>query len=212
MLSRISTGRNPPTRRERNPKPGTESKNQSSRSARRMSAIPARQPCAAAVTAKRPLTGWRGETVSAQTVVSAPAAVGGLTCTVGDFRRGRRRDAARHRPGPLREVSLSDPSCPKPCGTRPENNPTRWWPTCSTRPLRATWRPDRPVPYGSRSTSRATPSPADYTAEVAVKARRRRNARTLAPDVTGRTLPAPRSGPTTSTCGSTRRPWPAPKA
>ena len=44
---------------------------------------PRATPCAAAVTDQTTLTGWRGEKVSAQAVISAPAAVGGLTCTVG---------------------------------------------------------------------------------------------------------------------------------
>ena len=44
---------------------------------------PRATPCAAAVTDQTTLTGWRGEKVSAQAVISAPAAVGGLTCTEG---------------------------------------------------------------------------------------------------------------------------------
>ena len=39
---------------------------------------PRATPCAAAVTDQTTLTGWRGEKVSAQAVISAPAAVGGL--------------------------------------------------------------------------------------------------------------------------------------
>ena len=38
---------------------------------------PRATPCAAAVTDQTTLTGWRGEKVSAQAVISAPAAVGG---------------------------------------------------------------------------------------------------------------------------------------
>ena len=85
---------------------------------------PRATPCAAAVTDQTTLTGWRGEKVSAQAVISAPAAVGGLTCTVGDFVA----DNGAKLPGIARarfvKYVVSDRFLTdQPCGARPENNP-----------------------------------------------------------------------------------------
>ena len=73
---------------------------------------------------KPTLTGWRGEKVSAQAVISAPAAVGGLTCTVDDFVA----DNGAKLPGIARarfvKYVVSDRFLTdQPCGARPENNP-----------------------------------------------------------------------------------------
>ena len=96
---------------------------------------------------------------------------------------GRRHPAVRYRPGPLREISAQR-SLPArgPLRHTPREQPDPcWWPTCSTRPRRATWRPARPAPYGSRSRSRAMPPPATTPPRWRSKARGFPKARTLAP-------------------------------
>ena len=94
---------------------------------------PRATPCAAAVTDQTTLTGWRGEKVSAQAVISAPAAVGGLTCTVGDF---------------VADNGAKLPGNPAAHGRRTTRRTSKR--TCSTRRLHATCPPGRPVPSGSR--------------------------------------------------------------
>lgn len=153
---------------------------------------PRATPCAAAVTDQTTLTGWRGEKVSAQAVISAPAAVGGLTCTVGDFVA----DNGAKLPGIARarfvKYVVSDRFLTdQPCGARPENNPAHLEadlldeaascdvPARSTRPV---WiRVDIP----------RDAAPGRYTAPVAVKGEGVAETLTLHLNVTERTLPAP---------------------
>ena len=153
---------------------------------------PRATPCAAAVTDQTTLTGWRGEKVSAQAVISAPAAVGGLTCTVGDFVA----DNGAKLPGIARarfvKYVVSDRFLTdQPCGARPENNPAHLEadlldeaascdvPARSTRPVWITVDIPRDA------------SPGRYTAPVAVKGEGVAETLTLHLNVTERTLPAP---------------------
>lgn len=153
---------------------------------------PRATPCAAAVTDQTTLTGWRGEKVSAQAVISAPAAVGGLTCTVGDFVA----DNGAKLPGIARarfvKYVVSDRFLTdQPCGARPENNPAHLEadlldeaascdvPARSTRPVWITVDIPRDA------------APGRYTAPVAVKGEGVAETLTLHLNVTERTLPAP---------------------
>ena len=153
---------------------------------------PRATPCAAAVTDQTTLTGWRGEKVSAQAVISAPAAVGGLTCTVGDFvaDNGAKLPGIAHARFVKYVVSdrfLTD----QPCGARPENNPAHLEadlldeaascdvPARSTRPVWITVDIPRDA------------APGRYTAPVAVKGEGVAETLTLHLNVTERTLPAP---------------------
>lgn len=153
---------------------------------------PRATPCAAAVTDQTTLTGWRGEKVSAQTVISAPAAVGGLTCTVGDFvaDNGAKLPGiacARFVKYVVSDRFLTD----QPCGARPENNPAHLEadlldeaascdvPARSTRPVWITVDIPRDA------------TPGRYTAPVAVKGEGVAETLTLHLNVTERTLPAP---------------------
>lgn len=153
---------------------------------------PRATPCAAAVTDQTTLTGWRGEKVSAQAVISAPAAVGGLTCTVGDFVA----DNGAKLPGIARarfvKYVVSDRFLTdQPCGARPENNPAHLEadlldeaascdvPARSTRPVWITVDIPRDA------------TPGRYTAPVAVKGEGVAETLTLHLNVTERTLPAP---------------------
>lgn len=153
---------------------------------------PRATPCAAAVTDQTTLTGWRGEKVSAQAVISAPAAVGGLTCTVGDFvaDNGAKLPGiacARFVKYVVSDRFLTD----QPCGARPENNPAHLEadlldeaascdvPARSTRPVWITVDIPRDA------------TPGRYTAPVAVKGEGVAETLTLHLNVTERTLPAP---------------------
>lgn len=153
---------------------------------------PRSEPFSAPTAESAALSGWRGERLSAQIVVSAPEAIEGLRCTVGDFRSA---DGALLRGiGRARFVKylLSDPFLPEvPCGTRPENNPTLLVAdlldeaaTCdmaarTTRPIWITVEIPRDA------------APGDYTAEVAVEGKGLSEKLALSLHVTGRTLPAP---------------------
>lgn len=153
---------------------------------------PRSEPFTAPTAESAALSGWRGERLSAQIVVSAPEAIEGLHCTVGDFRSA---DGALLRGiGRARFVKylLSDPFLPEvPCGTRPENNPTLLVAdlldeaatcdvaACTTRPIWITVEIPRDA------------VPGDYTAEVAVEGKGLSEKLALSLHVTGRTLPAP---------------------
>lgn len=69
------------------------------------------------------LRGWKGESLSAQIVVSAPEPLSGLECIAGDFKSERHtmRNVSRAR---FVKYVLSDDFLPEsPCGLRPENAP-----------------------------------------------------------------------------------------
>ncbi|WP_302237352.1 glycoside hydrolase domain-containing protein [uncultured Alistipes sp.] len=153
---------------------------------------PRSEPFTAPTAESAALSGWRGERLSAQIVVSVPEAIEGLRCTVGDFRSADGvllRSIGRAR---FVKYLLSDPFLPEvPCGTRPENNPTLLVAdlldeaaTCdmaarTTRPIWITVEIPRDA------------APGDYTAEVAVEGKGLSEKLALSLHVTGRTLPAP---------------------
>ena len=153
---------------------------------------PRATPCADAVTDQTALTGWRGEKVSAQAVVSTPEAIDGLTCTVGDFVADNGVKLAGIARARFVKYVVSDRFLPdQPCGARPENNPAHLEadlldeaascdvPARSTRPVWITVDIPRDA------------APGRYTAPVAVKGKGIDKTLTLCLNVTGRTLPAP---------------------
>ncbi|HIW65196.1 MAG TPA: DUF4091 domain-containing protein [Candidatus Alistipes intestinipullorum] len=138
------------------------------------------------------LAGWRGEKVSAQTVVSTPEAIGGLSCTIGDFVA----EEGTKLPGIARtrmvKYVLSDRFLPEqPCGKRPENNPVHLeadlLDECATLDIPA--RSTRPVWITVDIPRDAAPG--HYTAPVHIKGRGLDKTLTLHLDVVPRTLPAP---------------------
>lgn len=138
------------------------------------------------------LAGWRGEKVSAQAVVSTPAAIDGLSCSIGDFtsEEGETlRGIARAR---MVKYVISDRFLPEqPCGERPEGNPAHLEadlldecpsldiPARSTRPVWITVDIPRDA------------APGHYTAPVRVTGKELDKTLTLHLDIVSRTLPAP---------------------
>lgn len=138
------------------------------------------------------ISGWRGEKVSAQAVVSTPEAIDGLTCTIGAFTSddGSKLDGiARAR---MVKYVISDDFLPaQPCGVRPENDPAHLEadlldecpsfdvPARSTRPVWITVDIPRDAPAGH------------YTAPVQLRGKGVDATLTLHLDIVARTLPAP---------------------
>ena len=153
---------------------------------------PRTTPYEDAVTNEATLTGWRGEKVSAQAVVSAPAAVDGLTCTASDFRAADGAKLAGITRVRFVKYVVSDRFLPdQACGARPANNPAHLeadlldeaasfdMPTRSTRPLWITVDIPRDA------------APGHYTSQINVKGKGVDETLTLHLNVTERTLPAP---------------------
>lgn len=154
---------------------------------------PRTTPSEGAVSDEATLTGWRGEKVSVQAVVSTPRAVDGLTCTVGDFVAdnggAKLTGIARTR---FVKYVVSDRFLPgQACGARPESNPAHLEadlldevasldvPARSTRPVWITVD----IPRNA--------APGRYTARIEVKGKGVDKTLTLRLNVTQRTLPAP---------------------
>lgn len=153
---------------------------------------PRATPYADAVTDQTALTGWRGEKVSAQAVVSTPEAIDGLTCTVGDFVADNGVKLAGIARARFVKYVVSDRFLPdQPCGARPENNPAHLeadlLDEAASLDVRA--RSTRPVWITVDIPRDAAPG--RYTAPVAVKGKGIDKTLTLCLNVTGRTLPAP---------------------
>lgn len=153
---------------------------------------PRATPCADAVTDQTALTGWRGEKVSAQAVVSTPETIDGLTCTVGDFVADNGAKLAGIARARFVKYVVSDRFLPdQPCGARPENNPAHLeadlLDEAASLDVRA--RSTRPVWITVDIPRDAAPG--RYTAPVAVKGKGIDKTLTLCLNVTGRTLPAP---------------------
>ncbi|MBS4765192.1 DUF4091 domain-containing protein [Alistipes sp. kh20] len=153
---------------------------------------PRTTPYEDAVTNEATLTGWRGEKVSAQAVVSAPAAVDGLTCTASDFRAADGAKLAGITRVRFVKYVVSDRFLPdQACGARPANNPAHLeadlldeaasfdMPARSTRPLWITVDIPRDA------------APGHYTSQINVKGKGVDETLTLHLNVTERTLPAP---------------------
>ena len=153
---------------------------------------PRATPCADAVTDQTALTGWRGEKVSAQAVVSTPETIDGLTCTVDDFVADNGAKLAGIARARFVKYVVSDRFLPdQPCGARPENNPAHLeadlLDEAASLDVRA--RSTRPVWITVDIPRDAAPG--RYTAPVAVKGKGIDKTLTLCLNVTGRTLPAP---------------------
>ena len=153
---------------------------------------PRTTPYEDAVTNEATLTGWRGEKVSAQAVVSAPATVDGLTCTASDFRAADGAKLAGITRVRFVKYVVSDRFLPdQACGARPVNNPAHLeadlldeaasfdMPARSTRPLWITVDIPRDAATGH------------YTSQIDVKGKGVDETLTLHLNVTERTLPAP---------------------
>lgn len=153
---------------------------------------PRTTPYEDAVTNEATLTGWRGEKVSVQAVVSAPAAVDGLTCTASDFRAADGAKLAGITRVRFVKYVVSDRFLPdQACGARPVNNPAHLeadlldeaasfdMPARSTRPLWITVDIPRDA------------APGHYTSQIDVKGKGVDETLTLHLNVTERTLPAP---------------------
>ena len=153
---------------------------------------PRATPYADAVTDQTALTGWRGEKVSAQAVVSTPEAIDGLTCTVGDFVADNGAKLAGIARARFVKYVVSDRFLPdQPCGARPENNPAHLeadlLDEAASLDVRA--RSTRPVWITVDIPRDAAPG--RYTAPVVVKGKGIDKTLTLCLNVTSRTLPAP---------------------
>jgi hypothetical protein len=167
---------------------------------------PLSEPFSGDVATEQTLAGWRGEMVHGQLVVSTPVEIRDLTCEVGDFKGENGEvisDAGR---GRFVKYVLSDFFTPeKPCGPRQSGEPARLMPDLldeapsliaaagTTRPVWITVDIPADAPAGK------------YSAEVKLKGKGFSETLTLNLDVIGRTLPRPRNGLTTSTCGNTLR-------
>ena len=135
------------------------------------------------------LTGWKGERLSAQIVVSAPESLGNLRCSVGDFESA---DSRFEGIGQARFVKyvLSDTFLPEmPCGVRPENNPAHLEPDMldDVRSLDVPAMSSRPIWITIEIPQDAAAG--IYTGKVSVKAKGLRRELAVNLNILDRTLP-----------------------
>lgn len=153
---------------------------------------PRTTPCEGALTDTVTLVGWRGERLSAQAVVSTPAAIDGLTCTIGDFTSATGATLEGIARARMVKYVISDRFLPEqPCGARPEGNPAHLeadlLDECATLDVAA--QSTRPV--WITVTIPRDAAPGHYTAPVRIEGKGLDRTLTLCLEVADRTLPAP---------------------
>jgi len=132
---------------------------------------PRSMPYAAPAATEMLLTGWRGETLSAQAVVWTADGATNLRCSVGDFTASNGRSLRGIGRARFVKYVLSDRFLPdRPCGARPADNPAILSPDLLDEDpaLDIAGRTTRPV--WITVTVPADAAPGDYRAEVTLQA------------------------------------------